>query len=519
MRKQSCSSCYYCMLFVLVLFPFASAKVYRVPVQEQPGLNVRAFQNRAHYESRMAFMAKLSSLHNLNPSSSADLTLQTSTLASKPEPSDIPSNLGVKRQLAQAFDINPQEERITEISLLDRLHHDVLQKRAFVGVAPVRGNPLDTQWVAAMLIGSPKQQFSVVFDTGSSDLWVSSVSCQTLTCKTLRQFVPSRSRTFRPTDQQWSINYADNSQVSGVVGSDDITVAGIEITNQTFGLASTNTGSTATSGVDGILGLGFDSNAEISGVKTVVTNMFSQGQIDQEIVSVWLNKASDQDADLSNGGVFIFGGIDPSLFIGSITYVPITSSKDWQITIDQVFIGRKELSLSSAASNAIVDTGSSYILFPDYLATAFHRAIPNSQFDHKLGWLIPCALANSRTVGDLTFVLGGEKFSVPISDIVILKSAYNGYCLSAVDSWGELAGHGSQPGILLGDLFIKNQYVVYDYGNKQIGFAQKVETVPEGIGLSSQNAGLGGKEALYNPVNNAVMLGLITMVHILSSAL
>lgn len=42
--------------------------------------------------------------------------------------------------------------------------------------------------------------------------------------------------------------------------------------------------------------------------------------------------------------------------------------------------------------------------------------------------------------------------------------------------------------MLLGDLFIKNQYVVYDYGRRKIGFAQKVENVSGGIGLNSKNA-------------------------------
>lgn len=197
--------------------------------------------------------------------------------------------------------------------------------------------------------------------------------------------------------------------------------------------------------------------------------MVLQNQIDQPIVSVWLNKASNQDASLSNGGEFIFGGVDPSLHTGDITYLPVTSSKEWQISVDKLYIGRKELSLSKAASSAIVDTGSSYILFPDYLATAFHRAIPNSQYDSKLGWLIPCRLANSRTVGDLTFVLKGEEFSVPISDIVILKSEYNEYCLSAIDSWQELPGHGSQSvsalvtSLVLMRSFLKTPQLIFSF--------------------------------------------------------
>lgn len=50
-----------------------------------------------------------------------------------------------------------------------------------------------------------------------------------------------------------------------MLGTDDMTVAGIPIKGQTFGMASVNSGSTTDASVDGIIGLGFDSNAEIGG--------------------------------------------------------------------------------------------------------------------------------------------------------------------------------------------------------------------------------------------------------------
>ncbi|KAF9995510.1 hypothetical protein BGZ79_010802 [Entomortierella chlamydospora] len=413
----------------------------------------------------------------------------------------------------QPNEVKKENNDLSAISNLDRIDQELkgleqLHKRAYVGVAPVRGNSLDTQWVAAMMIGTPAQEFSVVFDTGSSDLWVPSTSCQSSTCSNLHRYNPGKSSTYTQDGRAWSINYADSSWVSGVLGIDDITVAGITVKGQAFGMASVNTGSTAATGVDGIMGLGLDANTQVGDIRTPITSMLSQNQIEHRIVSVWLNKASNQDASLSDGGEFIFGGVDPSLYTGKITYVPVTSDTDWEISVDQLFVGRKQLSLSNAASSAIVDTGSSYILFPDYLATAFHRAIPNSQYDSKLGWLIPCALANSRTVGDLTFVLGGQKFSVPLSDIVILKSEYNGYCLSAIDSWQELDGQGSQSGILLGDLFIKNQYVVYDYDKKRIGFATKVNTASAGIGLSARNAAVSKWRRGLNHHVQALALGM-----------
>ncbi|KAF9932782.1 hypothetical protein FBU30_007289 [Linnemannia zychae] len=411
--------------------------------------------------------------------------------------SDADSPPSLRLSSSSPYTASPQTDEQSEseldvLSQLDLLHHDLIQKRAYVGVAPVRGDSYDTQWVAAMLIGTPAQEFSVVFDTGSSDLWVPSISCTSSACTANRRFNPARSSTFQIDYKRWSITYADSLQVQGVLGIDDITVAGIEVVNQTFGLASINTigfGSAPLSGYDGIMGLGFDVNSDIPDFKTPVTNMVLQNQIDQAVVSVWLNKATDQDASLSNGGEFIFGGVDPSLYTGPITYLPVTSDEQWQVQVDNIMFGNKELDLPRSMSYAVVDTGSSYITFPDYLADAFHRAIPNSQYDKKVGWLIPCTLAKSTSLGDLTFVLGGQKFSVPLADIVILKSGFNGKCYSAIDSWSEaVQGHSSETQIVLGDLFIKNQYVVYDYEHRQIGFAQKVSNAPSGIGLNAQNS-------------------------------
>ncbi|KAG0267732.1 hypothetical protein BGZ95_002786 [Linnemannia exigua] len=406
------------------------------------------------------------------------------------------------------------------LSHLDKLNLEVeqlLQKRAYVGKAPIRGNAGDTQWVAAMSIGTPPQEFSVVFDTGSSDVWVTSTDCTSEKCNSHRRFDPAHSSTFRQDSRPWAITYADKSRAQGLLGIDEVTVAGIKVSNQTFGLASINTGPDPTEKVvDGMMGLGFESDR----FKTPVTNMILQNLVDQAVVSVWLNKAEDQDKSLSNGGVFIFGGVDPSLYTGSITYVPVTSDTHWQVAVDKVLFDSKPLDMPRSSTYAIVDTGSSYIILPDDLAEAIHRRIPKSTYNKEVGWMFPCTVAKSRSVL-LSFVLGGQKFSVPLSDIVILDSAFQGYCLSAIDTWSEITGRDSQSQILLGDLFIKNQYVVYDYGNLQIGFAEKVPNAPAGIGLSAQNSAPPSvtTTGISKSRENWIVVALTTTVALVASSL
>ncbi|KAF9125407.1 hypothetical protein BGW39_007419 [Mortierella sp. 14UC] len=516
MRFQQHSSSLYGLLATLLLLLLPdhpsthAAKLFRVPVQQQPGQNLRAPYERAHYGSRQEYMSKLHVLnaHINNNNANNNGTNATTTPSSFSLSSTSPTTA-------------EEEPELDVLSQLDKLNRELLQKRAYVGVAPVRGNADDTQWVAAMLIGTPPQEFSVVFDTGSSDLWITSVSCTSSNCNAHRRFNPARSSTFRADSTQWSISYADKSRAQGVLGIDNITVAGIKVLDQTIGLASVNTGSNpvdAKNVIDGMLGLGFDSDSDIDGFRTPVTNMILQNQIDQAIVSVWLNKAEDQDKSLSYGGQFIFGGVDPSLYTGPITYVPVTSDTHWQIAVDKVIFDNKQLDMPRSSTYAIVDTGSSYIILPDDLAEAFHRQIPKATYDKGVGWIIPCTVGKSRSI-DLTFVLGGQKFSVPLSDIVLLQSDFHGRCLSAIDTWSEVTGRDSQSQILLGDLFIKNQYVVYDYGSRQIGFAEKVPSAPGGIGLNAQNSAPRATTGVLRNREHWTIVAMATVVVLVATSL
>ena len=55
---------------------------------------------------------------------------------------------------------------------------------------------LQAQYYGTVDIGTPGQTFGVIYDTGSSNLWVPSVSCDDLACESHAQYDSSESSTY-----------------------------------------------------------------------------------------------------------------------------------------------------------------------------------------------------------------------------------------------------------------------------------------------------------------------------------
>ncbi|XP_009993406.1 PREDICTED: pepsin A-like [Chaetura pelagica] len=158
--------------------------------------------------------------------------------------------------------------------------------RSRVGAEPMQ-NYLD--YFGTTSIGPPPQKFTVIFDTGSSNLWVPSVYCTSPACSTHHRFNPVDSSTFLSTNDTLEIVYGSGS-MTGVLGYDTTRVAGIRVYNQIFGLAETEPGSSFRyAPFDGILGLAFPSIAS-SGATPVFDNMMKQHLVPRDLFSVYLSR-------------------------------------------------------------------------------------------------------------------------------------------------------------------------------------------------------------------------------------
>lgn len=95
-------------------------------------------------------------------------------------------------------------------------------------------NSLDTSYYGPIALGSPPQNFTVVFDTGSSNLWVPGASCMSVACQVHRKYHAERSESHARNGAPFDIKYG-TGRVSGHMSRDTLWFAGFEVTGQDFG--------------------------------------------------------------------------------------------------------------------------------------------------------------------------------------------------------------------------------------------------------------------------------------------
>ncbi|KAK9978276.1 hypothetical protein ABG768_020034 [Culter alburnus] len=324
-------------------------------------------------------------------------------------------------------------------------------------------NFMDAQYFGVISIGTPPQDFTVLFDTGSSNLWVPSIHCSYLdiACWLHHRYNSKKSSTYVQNGTEFSIQYGRGS-LSGFISQDTVTLAGLKVPDQQFAEAVKQPGIVfAVARFDGVLGMAYPA-ISVDGITPVFDTAMAAKILPQNIFSFYINR----DPAGEVGGELMLGGFDKQYFDGDLHYVNVTQKAYWQIKMDEVKVGGT-LTLCKSGCQAVVDTGTSMITGPVQEVRALQKAIGAIPLLMGEYW-IDCKKIPSLPVVSLS--LGGQMFNLTGKDYVLQVTHFGmSVCLSGFMAMDIPPPAG--PLWILGDMFIGRYYTVFDREADRVGFA------------------------------------------------
>jgi hypothetical protein len=311
----------------------------------------------------------------------------------------------------------------------------------------------NAQYYGAINLGTPSQKFQVIFDTGSSDLWVASSNCDS-SCGRHSKYSSSQSSTYVKNVTSFLIQYG-SGPVAGYESQDALNMGGLVVPNQIFAEVTDASGLGAAYKLgkfDGILGLAFPA-LSVNQVPTPFQNLIEQNLIDSPQFGFYLGN-SDSDS-----GELILGGYDKDKFTGDLDWVNLSAATYWQINLGGFTADGTSF---VSQTKAIIDSGTSLLTGPSDIV---------KQVANKIGareiisgeYMVHC---NYGSLPNFDFTIDGNVYTLTASDYLIPDGEV---CLLGMIGLDIPAPAG--PLWILGDVFMRKYYTVFDWGNKRMGFA------------------------------------------------
>jgi len=310
----------------------------------------------------------------------------------------------------------------------------------------------NAEYYGEIEVGTPGQKEMVIFDTGSSNLWVPNTR-PWLSGKNI--YSHGSSSTYKKNGTVFKIMYG-SGPVSGTYSADDVTIGSLKLKDFTFAEVDNTKGlgmAYRMGKFDGILGMGWDS-ISVGGVPTVMAALVKSGELEEPSFGFFLGNNAVGELEI--------GGADSKHYKGSFTYVPLSDEGYWQVGLDGISLGEDGASVSTT-KKAIIDSGTSLLAGPTEEVQAIMKKF-NATLVMGKAYAVDC----SKEIPTLSFTLGGKAFSLTKDDLTFQKSGSQ--CLLGIQAMDVPAPRG--PLWILGDVFMRRHYCLFDWGQKRMGFAE-----------------------------------------------
>merc|ERR1719159_278001 len=319
-----------------------------------------------------------------------------------------------------------------------------------------------SEYYGKISIGSPPQEFLVVFDTGSGNLLIPSKQCTDEACTSHKRFDPSLSAS------ALEIAFADEpdkavdkggdrdvvtitfgtGEMSGVFIKDNVCVGNI-CTHAHF-VAATEESDEPFSLVpfDGIFGLSLPQMSEGPHFN-VLDCMIRDKVLKSNMFSVFFGATDSEESEIT------FGEFKNERMASELFWAPVSNPGYWQVEMDDIAIKNKRQNLCKGNCQVAVDTGTSLMAGP--------TEIINALID-KLNVANDCS--NYKGLPDLGFILGDHILNLKPEDYIDKSEDGCSVALMTLD-----IPPPKGPLFIFGDPFLRKFYTVYDRENMRVGFA------------------------------------------------
>ncbi|XP_065206092.1 cathepsin E-B-like [Planococcus citri] len=320
-----------------------------------------------------------------------------------------------------------------------------------------------TEYYGNVSIGTPPQNFQMIFDTRSSQLWVLSKRCNDPRCNKigLDSYDHTNSATYKnSTNCENRTQEVNRDEYDGLCSNDTITLDGVELNNTQF-LEVVNIKTIFLHGpCQGVFGLSYNHDGSSDNIMKKLCQLVNR----KNRFSFYFNRnLSDTD-----GGELTLCGIDSSKFRpGSLNYVNETEPFGrWTIPIENISLqlGSGEIMHLASNTKALVNPGVTHIQGPYEKILEIYNATKAELDYHDVNCKEIPKLPN------ITFTIGGEKYTLEGKDYTFKFLYKKNECRVAFtispgsdgDTW------------ILGDIFLRKYYSVYDMDHHAIGFAESI---------------------------------------------
>lgn len=314
----------------------------------------------------------------------------------------------------------------------------------------------DAEYFGEVQFGSPPQTFQVVYDTGSSNVWVPSKRCHD--CKQgAPRYDSESSTTYSEDGRPFEISYA-RGRCRGFLSHDDVGLAGLAIRNFTFAEVMDEDASVFGKALfDGIFGLGPAAGA-VGHTPMAIQMLLDQRQIGNKLIAFFLSPHDES--------MLILGGSDESLHEGDLTYLPVVLGKagvaqQWLVHATDFKVAGRSIRICNLVTPCfmLLDTGSSVLAGPSTAVRRLLRKVGKVEED----------CSNVARLPTLSIFLGGANVHLE-PDFYVLRAreerSGRQVCRIGIDSI-----HVRSSLWILGTPFLRKYYSVWDLEQQRIGIA------------------------------------------------